>query len=48
MGMDIEFLGNGTVSLLMKDYIEESIASFRIYMDAKVSSPAKNGLQNIN
>ena len=37
MGTDIEFVGNWRVSLLMKDYIEESIASLRKYMDAKVS-----------
>ena len=44
---DIEFLGNSKVLLLMKYYIEESITSFIKSIDAKVSSPTKNGLQNI-
>ena len=48
MGMDIEFLGNGRVSLFMKDYIEEFIASSSKYLDAKLSSSAKNVSQNIN
>ena len=43
LGEDIYFLGNREVSLFMKDHTEESIVSFSKYMDAKVSSPAKNG-----
>ena len=39
MGMDIEFWGNGRISLFMKDCTDETIASFSKYMDAKVSSP---------
>ena len=34
LGMDIEFLGNGRISLFMKDYIEEYIASFIEDLDA--------------
>ena len=48
LGMAIESFANRRVSLFMKDYIEESIASFGESLDAKLSSPAKNGLQNIN
>ena len=43
MGTDIEFLGNGGVSMFVMDYIEESIVSFRKSMDSKVVSPDKNG-----
>ena len=44
LGMDIEFLGNGRVSLFTKDCIEESITSFDEGMDVNVSSPANKGL----
>ena len=36
LGMDIDFLGNGKVSLFMKDYIEESIELFNEDLDATV------------
>ena len=45
MEMDIEFLGNGRVSLFTKDYIEEFIASSVEVLDANVSLPSKKGLQ---
>ena len=48
MVMDIEFLVNGIALILMKDCIEESIASFVEALDEKLSLPAKKDLQNIN
>ena len=46
--MDVELLVNGKVLLFMKDCIEKPIESFGEALDAKVSSPAKKCLQNIN
>ena len=48
LGMDIEFLADGKLSLFMKDYIEESIDLFGEKISTKVSSPAKKGLQNVD
>ena len=48
LGMDIEFLADGKLSLFMKDYIEESIHFFGEELSAKVSSPLNKGLQNID
>ena len=48
LGIDIEFLENGKVLLLMKDYIEKSIALFNKNMDATVSSQENKFLQNVN
>ena len=47
LGMDVEFSADGKLSLFMKDCIEESIGFFGEELSANVSSPAKNGLQNI-
>ena len=47
MGMDIEFLSDGKLSLFMKDYIEESIDLFGEEISTNVSSPEKKGLQNV-
>ena len=48
MGMDIELLADGKLSLFMKDHIEESMDFFGEELSAMVSSPANNGLQNID
>ena len=37
LGMDIEFLADGKLSLFMKDYIEESINFLGEELSAKVS-----------
>ena len=47
LGMDIEFLADGKISLFMKDYIGESIDLFVEEISTKVSSPENKGLQNI-
>ena len=38
LGMDIEFLEDGKLSLFMKDYVEESIYFSREELSTKVSS----------
>ena len=48
MGMDIDFEGNGRVSFFMKDCIDEFIEKIGEALDAKISSPAKKVIQNIN
>ena len=48
LGMGIESLTDGKLSLFMKDYIEESIDLFREKISTKVSSPAKKGLHNVD
>ena len=47
LGMDIEFLADGILSLFTKYYIEESIDLFGEDMSAKLSSPENKVLQNI-
>ena len=42
------FLRNKRVSLFMKYYIEESITSLGEVLDAKLSSPAKKDIQNLD
>ena len=48
LGMDIEFLAHGKLSLFIKDYIEKSIDLFGEEISTKVSSPEKKGLQNVD
>ena len=48
LGMAIEFLARGKVSLFMKDYIEESIDLFGEELSATVLLLTSKGLQNMN
>ena len=48
LGMDIEFLADGNLSLFMKYYFEELIDLLEEEIRENVSSPAKKGLQNID
>jgi hypothetical protein len=48
IGMDIEFMGNGEVQILMKDYIQEAIDMFPEDCTGVVSTPAANHLFKVN
>jgi hypothetical protein len=48
LGMDIEFLKNGRLKILMKGYIEEAIEDFGEDLSRSASSPASKGLFDIN
>ena len=48
LGMDMEFLSNGKLSLFTKDYIEESIDFFGEEISVTVSLSANKGLQNMD
>ena len=44
VGMDIEFKDNGTVEILMKEYIKECFVAFGEKVDKVVNTPAKHSL----
>jgi hypothetical protein len=48
IGMDIEFIGNGEVQILMKDYIREAIELFPEDCTGTVATPAANHLFKVN
>ena len=48
LGIDIEFLEDGKLSLFKKNYIDKSIDLFGEEISTNVSSPAKKGLQNLD
>ena len=48
LGIYIDYLTGGKLSLFMKDYIEESIDLFGEYISTKVSSPENQGMQNVD
>ena len=48
LGIDIEFLADVKLSLLMKYCIEESIDLFREELTPKLSSPEKTSMHNID
>ena len=48
VGMDIEFMGEGKVKILMKEYLEESIVAFGEDLGKKANTPAKGDLFTID
>jgi hypothetical protein len=48
IGMDIEFLDDGRLKILMKDYISEAIEDFGEDVTRKAASPAAKGLSEVN
>jgi hypothetical protein len=48
IGMDIEFLDDGRLKILMKDYISEAIEDFNEDVTRKAASPAAKGLFEVN
>ena len=48
VGMDIEFMDNNTVEILMKGYIEECIVTFGEDLGKGVNTPAKHDLFNVS
>ena len=48
IGMDIEFLDNGTVKILMADYLRDAIKDFGPVIKNTVSTPAQNGFFTID
>ena len=48
LGMDIKFLDEGKLSLIMKYYTKKSIGLFREELSTVISSLAKKGLHNID
>ena len=48
IGMGIEFIGDGKVNTLMKEYLEESIVDFGEDLGKKANTPAKGNLFTID
>ena len=48
LGMDIEFPGDGTVKIKMKDYLVESIAESGMNIERTASTPAKKNLFEVD
>jgi hypothetical protein len=48
LGMHIVFNDNGTVTITMKDYLEEAIKEFEMAIKGSASSPAKSSLFSID
>ena len=48
LGMDITFNDNGTVSIDMKDYVEEVLQDFPDTLKKSVTSPARPDLHHID
>ena len=44
VGVDVEFIGNGAVSLSMDDYVEECIQLYQHEIKSKAATPAKGNL----
>ena len=47
IGMDIEFKNNGTIEILMKEYVKECIVTFGEEMNNSVNTSAKHDLFSV-